>query len=983
MAARGSKKSLSKGRHRKPLAANSGAVHWLRAGAVGLGLGAAVTVGQATAVAAPDDSSQSGTHASGTQDSHASGKRGHAGPAAPRRTGVAAAPAAVGGPEAGADRGSRKTPRAVSTPTIPRSVPVEPSPARTIPSISQAVPSPAALLRATTTADAVVTSPAASGVAAVRPPKVGPDAFGNVLSGALGRISLAPLPTDVPLPASPIGPLFAAVSGAVRDVELALHLRSGGVKTAAVPASETGEPQASPTAATQTGRAADTATEAAREQTQAQLNMTVGWIPGVGTVINATNLISDFMEFVSAVQRGDAADVNDEIRDMTVDIVGMVPVLGAPLASLIHQATNATPPTVGNAPNPVADDFTTDEDTQLAGNVLSNDTDADGDPLTAALKTQAAHGAVSLNPDGSFTYIPTANYSGADGFTYTVNDGANTRTGTVTIKVNPVNDLPTAQNDTATVNEDSPTVIAALGNDTDVDKDPLSITNTTTPGHGTVSIGASGTITYTPTANYNGPDSFDYTISDGHGGTATATVSLTVTPINDAPVTSPRDFTTDEDTPLNDTVLTDVTDVDGDPLSTALGAQAAHGAIELNTDGTFTYTPTANYNGTDTFTYTVSDGTTNTTGTVTITIKPVNDAPVTPDGATELDEDTSTTITVLDKATDVENDPLTVSGVGNPEHGTATVGEDGVITYTPNANYNGADSFTYTITDGAGGTTTATISVTIKPVNDAPVTNNENYGVDQDHQLTGNVKDNDTDPDGDTLSVGFVSGPAHGTLNLNPDGSFTYNPNGGFHGTDSFTYTITDPTGVSATATANITVNYVAPPPTETLQQIIAAKTAQFVQNFQGKVWGEARYGSTPYTNPNSLTNNTSSPYYTPDYVGECVSLVTQYLKYTFGITPGPWGNADAWAAGRSGGNQMAAHGFVWHTDTSFQNGDILVYNSVHIGIYYNGQLFDSNSTWNGRGANGLGGWAARHAGFSPLGGKIPGYVGYWRKAGA
>lgn len=793
----------------------------------------------------------------------------------------------------------------------------------------------------------------------------------TVSGGAAGE---TPDP-DAPVKASAL----LTLTGAARRETADSADATAGTAVAVVPASAV-----TPTAAVSAD--ADTAqTEADREAADAEFNMSLGWIPGVGTVFNGLSLISDLAEFSTAILNGDVTNMVDEIGDMTVDVVGMVPIVGGPLAATIHQLRLLVSGPVNHVPGAVEDVFTMDEDTQLSGSVLTNDTDADGDTLAAALKAPPSHGTVIVSADGSFTYTPAADYDGVDVFTYTVSDGVRTATGTVTITVVPINDAPVASDDAVTLDEDTIIVIPVRANDTDVDHDSLSVVDITAPGHGSAVLGDDGTITYTPTADYDGADSFTYTITDAYGEISTATVALTVNPVNDAPVAGTHDYTIDEDTPVTGNVLTDATDADDDSLTAEIGAAPTHGMVELNPDGSFTYTPTAEYSGADGFTYTVSDGVSTTTATVSLTVNPVNDAPIAGEDAATLDEDTATVIPVLDNDSDAEDDARTVVEVAAPSHGSAVLGEDGTITYTPAADFNGIDSFTYTVTDGQGGTTTATVTLTINPVSDAPVAVTDGWAFNQDTQLTGNVLGNDFDPDGDPLTVALSGGPAHGNVSLNADGSFAYNPAGGYSGGDSFSYTITDSTGATATTTVNLTIHHVAPPqpPAPTLQQVIAAKTAQFVQNFQGKVWGSARYGSTAYTNPNSLTNNTSSPYYTPDLVGECVSLVTQYLKYTFGITPGLWGNADAWAAGRSGGNQMAANGFVWHTNTSFQNGDILVYNSVHIGIYYNGQLFDSNSTWNGRGANGVGGWAARHAGFSPLGGKIGGYVGYWRKAGA
>lgn len=187
--------------------------------------------------------------------------------------------------------------------------------------------------------------------------------------------------------------------------------------------------------ATPSARAAAVANspaEITREKAVADINMSVGWVPGVGTLVNGISLVSNFVDFTKAALRGDAVDMRDEIGDMALDLVGMIPVVGAPVAATIYRSTVP----VNRPPRPVDDTYSVDQDTQLTGNVLTNDIDPDGGALTAAVNTAPSHGSLTLNADGSFTYTPTASYSGADSFSYTVTDtkGANA-IGDVTITV--------------------------------------------------------------------------------------------------------------------------------------------------------------------------------------------------------------------------------------------------------------------------------------------------------------------------------------------------------------------------------------------------------------------------------------------------------------------------------------------------------------------------------------------------------------------
>ncbi|MDL1916138.1 tandem-95 repeat protein, partial [Anaerolineae bacterium CFX4] len=213
-----------------------------------------------------------------------------------------------------------------------------------------------------------------------------------------------------------------------------------------------------------------------------------------------------------------------------------------------------------------------------------------------------------------------------------------------------------------------------------------------------------------------------------------ATVTITVNPVNDAPVAVNDAYATDEDTTLNVAapgVLTNDTDIDGDPLTAVLVVGPTNGTLTLNGDGGFVYTPNANFNGSDTFTYKANDGTADSNvATVTITVNPVNDAPVAVNDAYATDEDTALNVAtpgVLTNDTDAEADPLTTVLVVGPTNGTLTLSSDGGFTYTPNANFNGSDSFTYRTSDGTLLSNIVTVTLNVGAVNDAPVAVDDAY----------------------------------------------------------------------------------------------------------------------------------------------------------------------------------------------------------------------------------------------------------------
>ena len=290
---------------------------------------------------------------------------------------------------------------------------------------------------------------------------------------------------------------------------------------------------------------------------------------------------------------------------------------------------------------PVANDdaYSTDEDTTLnvaAPGVLGNDSDADGDPLTAVLDTGPGNGTLTLNADGSFTYTPDSDFNGIDSFIYYANDGsADSNTATVTITVDAVNDPPVATDDAYATDEDTTLNIAApgmLGNDSDPDGDPLTVVVVTVPQHGSGSIGSDGSLNYMPDANFSGSDTFSYKASDGTAESNISTVTITVNPINDPPVAVDDAYSTDEDTPLNVAapgVLDNDSDPEGDTLSAIKVTDTSHGTLTFNSDGSFDYTPDADFSGPDSFTYKANDGIADSNlATVTITVNPVNDPPV-------------------------------------------------------------------------------------------------------------------------------------------------------------------------------------------------------------------------------------------------------------------------------------------------------------------------------------------------------------------
>ena len=288
---------------------------------------------------------------------------------------------------------------------------------------------------------------------------------------------------------------------------------------------------------------------------------------------------------------------------------------------------------------------------------------------------------------------------------------------------------------------------------------------------------------------------------------------ITVNPVNDAPVAVDDDYDTDEDTPLTihiPGVLVNDSDVDDDSLTAVVDGGSIHGNLIFNDNGSFTYTPDANFNGEDSFTYLANDGLADSNiATVTVTINPVNDAPAANDDVATTDEDTAVTIDVLTNDSDIDGDTLTIDSVTQGTQGTVAINPDNTVTYTPDANFNGIDFFTYNANDGLLDSNVATVTISVWGCNDAPVALDDAYTTAEDTPLViagPGVLGNDIDFCGDALTAGLDTDVSNGTLTLNADGSFNYSPDADFNDIDSFTYRALNGIVFSNAATVTIAV---------------------------------------------------------------------------------------------------------------------------------------------------------------------------------
>ena len=483
---------------------------------------------------------------------------------------------------------------------------------------------------------------------------------------------------------------------------------------------------------------------------------------------------------------------------------------------------------INQAPEAQDDSFTIQRNDTIvvaAPGVMANDLEFDADPVTLFLVSDVENGTLTLNGDGSFTYVPDSTFAGVDTFTYELNDGLTTSE-LATVEIEVRNAAPEASGDWYPLTHDQTLVVGGTGilaDDVDGNQDVLSTVLIDDVSHGALTLNSDGSFTYTPTAGFVGLDRFRYQASDGIDGSNTVSVDIDVE--NGRPwvfqqrhrVVHDTTLVIDEDSGL----LATANDPDGDTLSLALVNDVSHGSLTLNADGSFDYQPNAGFVGSDSFTVQVSDSLL-TSKTATVNIDVVNSAPVAVSDQYLATKDQDLSVVapgLLQNDVDFDAEDLDIVLRDDPHFGTVTIAVDGSFTYTPDSEFVGFDKFTYEITDGHQ-TDRATVHVEVtgagSPASDTPATHNDNYEVSHGQTLLvgfgSGVLANDADPNGDWLSVELVAGPQDGTLTLNDDGSFEYETeNDTFIGSATFTYKASDGENESAVTTVTVDVTNAAP----------------------------------------------------------------------------------------------------------------------------------------------------------------------------
>ncbi|MDR9829281.1 tandem-95 repeat protein, partial [Vibrio sp. FNV 38] len=393
--------------------------------------------------------------------------------------------------------------------------------------------------------------------------------------------------------------------------------------------------------------------------------------------------------------------------------------------NIVQAQADLTVNPVNDLPQPQDQAFSMEEDGTLIftdADLLTGATDIDGDELSVeGVSYSGTDGILTDNGNGTYSFAPNENFNGDVEFSFDVNDGTGVVSANIDISVIPVNDPPVAGSTSYTMNEDGKITISSeqlLANSSDIEGEVAIDAVDYSGSDGLFTDNGDGTFTFAPSQDFNGEVNLDVTVIDEEGASVTTTAGINVIPVDDAPVVGETNIGGTEDTAIvftQEMLLQNATDIDSDEL-TAFNLQIApeFGTVVDNDDGTFTFTPTEDYNGDVPFTFKVDDNdgeTTEASGKVNMAA--VNDVPVLAETSYEVNEDGSILITessLLDNATDVDGDQLSITNITSDENGTVVQQSNGDWLYTPNNDYSGEARLSITVNDG-----------TVDAVFDAPV----------------------------------------------------------------------------------------------------------------------------------------------------------------------------------------------------------------------------------------------------------------------
>ncbi|MFL9754003.1 tandem-95 repeat protein [Vibrio cyclitrophicus] len=473
---------------------------------------------------------------------------------------------------------------------------------------------------------------------------------------------------------------------------------------------------------------------------------------------------------------------------------------------------------------PVSGDlaYSVDEDGSIRlsqEQLLSQASDVEGDDLTASSLTVGGDATVTQNDDGSFTITPDENFNGDINISFDISDGTNTVQASADLTVNPVNDLPVPQDQQFSIAEDGTlqfTDADLLTGATDIEGDDLTVEGISYEGtDGVLTDHGDGSYSFAPNENFNGEVNFSFDVSDGTD-TVSANIDVSVTPENDPPVAGSTSYTVNEDNSITISdaqLLATSSDIEGDVSIDSVTYSGSDGVLEINGNGTYTFSPNENFSGEIALDVVVTDeeGATDAT-TAGITVLEVNDPPVAGPTSYTIDEDSVLTFNesqVLLNASDVEGDVELVGISYDGPDGIFSVNGDGTCSFAPNENFNGQVQLDVTIRDEDGAEVDTVINVDVLPINDAPVSGDLAYNVNEDGSITlsqEQLLSQASDVEGQDLTASDLTVDGSATVTANDDGSFTITPDANFNGDIDIQFNLNDGTD-TVQATADLTVN--------------------------------------------------------------------------------------------------------------------------------------------------------------------------------
>ena len=413
---------------------------------------------------------------------------------------------------------------------------------------------------------------------------------------------------------------------------------------------------------------------------------------------------------------------------------------------------------------------------------------------------------LTINPDGSYTYTPPLNYSGTQSIPVQGCDAQNScASALLTVQVNAVNDLPVVANKNFSLIEDAVFQSSVSSGNSDAEGSPLTYTSAGQPIGGSLDLNVDGSFTYTSFANWFGNESIAVQVCDNQGGCSMLQLNLTVTGVNDLPTISSTTFNTNEDIAFSGNLNSIATDIETAALNFTVTTTPSNGTINTSPNGSFIYTPSSNFFGTNVISVTACDeANACVSANITFNVNSINDSPVAQDRSVTLNEDESSSGTLV--ISDADHASLVLSVVQGAQNGQFNINNQGQYSYTPQENYSGTETITISVCDVLNACDAATITLQINSVEDVPMASNDNIIVVENTAVSGDVSLNDSDGDNDVLTFTALNNPSQGTWSLSQFGTFSYLPSVGFLGEVSIDYQVCDETGRCDTATLTINV---------------------------------------------------------------------------------------------------------------------------------------------------------------------------------